>query len=179
MDKFSAHWDKLKTFYQVALIGTFSGAAEVLNTSQSALSRSIITLEKHIQVRLFERNSRGLILTRQGEILFETVKKINSELMQAQASLEEEENDPAGPIKISATSTFASLHLPLVMPELLKLYPKIQLSIYGSDVTLNLHSNEVDVVISPFIESDDSLIQTHLMTFHLKQIGRASCRERV
>ncbi|MDZ4323360.1 MAG: LysR family transcriptional regulator [Alphaproteobacteria bacterium] len=168
MDKFSAHWDKLRTFYQVASIGTFSGAAEVLNTSQSALSRSIITLEKHIQARLFERSPRGLILTRQGEVLFEAVRKINSELMQAQVSLEEEENDPAGPIKISATSSFASLHLPLIMPEFLQLYPKIQLSIYGSDVTLNLHSNEVDVVIAPFMDSDDSLIQAYLMTFHLK-----------
>lgn len=80
MNKFSAHWDKLRTFYQVISIGTFSGAAEVLNTSQSVLSRSIIILEKHIQTRLFERSPRGLVLTRQGEVLFEAVRKINSEI---------------------------------------------------------------------------------------------------
>ena len=114
MDKFNAHWDKLRTFYQIASAGTFSGAAEVLNTSQSALSRSIITLEKHIQARLFERNPRGLILTRQGEVLFEAVRKINSELMQAQIALEEEENDPAGPIKISAPLVLLPYTCPLL-----------------------------------------------------------------
>ena len=168
MDKFNAHWDKLRVFYQVATLKSFTEAAEVLNTSQSALSRSIMTLENYIQMCLFERTSRGLVLTRQGEILFETLRKINSELRQAQTSLEEEENEPAGFIRISATMGFASLHLPPIMSDFLQLYPKIQLSIYGSDIIPDLHSDEVDAVISPFIDSDDSLIQTYLTTFHLK-----------
>lgn len=168
MDKFNAHWDKLRIFYQVAAIGSFSGAAEVLNTSQSALSRSILTLEDYIQVRLFERVPRGLILTRQGEILFKTLKKITSELSQAQSFIEGEENEPVGFIRIAATAGFASLHLSALMPEFLELYPNIQLSIHGNDIIPNLHSDDVDAVISPFIDSDDSLIQTYLTTFHLK-----------
>lgn len=168
MDKFSAHWDKLRIFYQVATIGSFSKAAEVLNTSQSALSRSVNTLEHYVEARLFERVPRGLILTRHGEILFETLKKITSELRQAQNSLEEEENEPIGFIRIAATTSFASLYLPLIIPDFLQLYPKIQISIYGSDIMPNLHSEEVDAVISPFIAFDDSLIQTYLTTFHLK-----------
>lgn len=63
---------------------------------------------------------------------------------------------------------FASLHLPMIMSDFLQLYPKIQLSIYGSDILPDLHSDEVDAVISPFIDSDDSLIQNYLTTFHLK-----------
>ncbi|MBY0502171.1 MAG: LysR family transcriptional regulator [Alphaproteobacteria bacterium] len=168
MDRFNAHWDKLRTFYQVATVGNFSRAAEILNTSQSSLSRSIITLEEHIKIKLFERVSRGLILTRQGEILFESLKKITDELNQAQACLEEEENEPMGFIRVAATTGFAALHLSAIMPEFLQFYPKIQLSIYGNDIIPNLHSNEVDAVISPFIDSDDSLIQTYLTTFHLK-----------
>lgn len=168
MDKFNAHWDKLRIFYQVATIGSFSGAADVLNTSQSALSRSIGTLEDYVQARLFERVPRGLILTRQGEILFESLKKIITELKLAQASLEEEENEAVGFIRIAATAGFASLHLSTLMPEFLQRYPKIQLSIYGNDIIPSLHSDEVDAVIAPFIDSDDSLIQTYLTTFHLK-----------
>lgn len=168
MNKFNAHWDKLRVFYQVATIGNFCRAAEVLNTSQSALSRNIITLETYIQTRLFERLPRGLVLTRQGELLFEALKQMTSELSQAQAFIEEEENEPVGFIRISATAGFASLHLAVIMPDFLRLYPKIQLSIHGSDVLPDLHSDAVDVIISPFIDSDDSLIQTYLTTFHLK-----------
>lgn len=168
MDKFNAHWDKLRIFYQIAKIGSFNAAEEALNTSQSALSRSIGALENYIQTRLFERGPRGLVLTRQGEILFGAIERIISELAQAQIALEEEENVPTGPIRISATSGFASLHLSTIMPDFLQLYPKIQLSIYGSDIIPDLHSDEADALIAPFIEEDDSLIQTYLTTFHLK-----------
>lgn len=168
MDKFKNHWDKLRTFYQVAKVRSFSAAAENLNISQPALSRSINVLEEYLQMRLFERTSRGLVLTRQGEILFETVEKIVDELKSAQTSLEEEEQEPIGPIRIGSTAGFASLYLSVILPEFLIQYPKIQLSLYGNDVLPNLHSSEADAVISPFIEEDDSLIQTYLTTFHLK-----------
>lgn len=165
---FNAYWDKLRIFYEVAKAGSFNAASEVLNISQPALSRSISILENHIQTRLFERLPRGLALTRQGEILIETIKKMSSELVQAQIAFEEEENEPVGSIRIAATAGFASLHLSVIIPEFLNRFPKMQLSIYGSDIIPNLHSNEADVVIAPFIHSDESLIQTYLTTFHLK-----------
>lgn len=168
MNKFNGYWDKLRVFYQIATIGSFSSAAEILNTSQSSLSRTIGALEGHINVKLFERVPRGLVLTRQGEILFDSLKKVNAELNQVQSFLEEEENEPTGFIRVAATTGFAALHLSPIMPEFLELYPNIQLSIYGNDIIPNLHSDEVDAVISPFIEFDDSLLQTYLTTFHLK-----------
>lgn len=168
MNMFNAHWDKLRIFYQVAKIGSFSAAAEVLNISQSSLSRKINTLEDHIHTRLFERVVHGLVLTRQGQILFDAIHQIYAELDQAQISLEEEENEPVGHLRIAATAGFASLHLAPLIPDFIKLYPKIQISIYGNDIIPNLHSDEVDVAISPYIGSDDSLIQTYLTTFHLK-----------
>lgn len=168
MERFNGNWDKLRVFYQIAKIGSFNAASEILGISQPALSRSISLLESQIKVKLFERLPRGLALTRQGEVLFDTIEKINSDLAQTQVILEEEENEPIGSIRIAATSTFSSLYLSVMMPDFLKLYPKIQLSIFGSDLIPNLHSNEADAAISPFIDSDDSLIQTYLTTFHLK-----------
>lgn len=168
MEMFNAHWDKLRIFYQIATIGSFSGAAEILNTSQSALSRSIAILEEYLRIQLFERTPRGLVLTHLGEILFGSLKKINSELIQAQSSLEEAEKEPVGFIRIAGTTGFASMFLSTIIPDFLSLYPNIQISIYGSDTLPNLHSAEVDAVIYPFIDSDESLMQTYLTTFHLK-----------
>lgn len=168
MNKLNVNWDKLRLFYEIAKAGSFNAAAEALNISQPALSRSISILENQLQYRLFERLPRGLSLTRQGEVLLEATQKMFVEIENAIICLEEEEKEPVGSIRIAATTGFASTHLPLVLPEFLRDYPKIQLSIFGNDIVPSLHSNEADIVIAPFIESDDSLLQTYLTTFHLK-----------
>lgn len=178
MNLFNGHWDKLRVFYEVAKIGSFNAAAEVLNISQPALSRSIGILEDHIQIRLFERLPRGLALTRQGEVLLEAIKKMSSELENAGITIEEEETEPAGLIRIASTTGFSISYLSVVIPDFLKLYPKIRLSIFGSDLIPNLHTSETDVAISPFINSDDSLIQTYLTTFHLKLYASKSYLEK-
>ena len=167
-DKFHIHWDKLRLFHQIAKAGSFNAGAQTLNISQPALSRSIQILEKHLQVRLFERLADGLKLTRQGEILFDSVEKITGELALTQITLESEEKEPVGSLRIAATSGFASHYLTIILPEFLTKYPKIQLSIYCSDILPNLHSDEADAIISPFIKKDASLVQTYLTAFHLK-----------
>lgn len=165
---FQTHWDKLRLFHQIAKAGGFNAASETLNISQPALSRSIQILENHLQMKLFERHPSGLKLTRRGEIIFDTIDRMVSELAQTQITLEDEELVPKGSLRIAATSGFASQYLTNILPEFLNQYPQIQLSIYGNDILPDLHSDVADALISPFIEDDDSLIQTYLTTFHLK-----------
>jgi DNA-binding transcriptional LysR family regulator len=63
-------WDKLRVFHAAAEAGSFTHAADALNRSQSAISRQISGLEENLQVPLFHRHARGLILTEQGELGF-------------------------------------------------------------------------------------------------------------
>src|SRR5579875_248335 len=72
----SMDWDKLRVFHAVAEAGSFTHAGEVLNLSQSAVSRQISALEESLNVPLFHRHARGLILTEQGELLFRTVQDV-------------------------------------------------------------------------------------------------------
>ncbi len=168
MDKFHTHWDKLRIFHQVALVGSLKAAADVLNISQPALSRSIGLLEEYLNIQLFERRSRGLGLTRQGEIIFQATQKIVNQLDEAQAQLEEEEAEPVGSIKIGAPTGIASLYIAAMIPDFLKLYPRINISIDGSDVLPDIRNGEADVIISPRLEDDDQLIQTFINRFHMK-----------
>ena len=62
-----------KVFYEVAKAGNISKASKALMISQPAISKSISKLEEELGVRLFSRNSRGVMLTSEGEILFEHV----------------------------------------------------------------------------------------------------------
>ena len=68
-------WDKLRVFHAVAEAGSFTHAGEMLNLSQSAVSRQISALEASLKVPLFHRHARGLILTEQGELLYRTAHR--------------------------------------------------------------------------------------------------------
>jgi len=73
-------WDKLRIFHIVASAGSFTRAGEILGLSQSAVSRQIRTLENSLQTSLFNRHARGLILTDEGETLYETTKDVFSKI---------------------------------------------------------------------------------------------------
>ena len=73
-------WNKLKAFYDVALDKRISKASIKLNISQSAISRQIQDLELDLKTPIFIRHQKGVLLTEQGENLFNSVNfnKISS-----------------------------------------------------------------------------------------------------
>ena len=82
-------WDKLRVFHAVAEAGSFTHAGELLNLSQSAVSRQISALEESLSVPLFHRHARGLILTEQGELLFRTARDVFAKLSMAEGLISE------------------------------------------------------------------------------------------
>jgi DNA-binding transcriptional LysR family regulator len=77
-------WDKLRIFHAVADAGSFTHAGHELGLSQSAVSRQISALEDALNVPLFHRHARGLILTEQGEMLYRTAHEVFTKLTAAQ-----------------------------------------------------------------------------------------------
>lgn len=73
-------WDKAKTFYYVAHLGSFTKASEFLRISQPALSRQIQALERSLGSPLLLRKSRGVRASRKGEELLEIVEDTFSRL---------------------------------------------------------------------------------------------------
>ena len=63
-------WDKLRTFYFIAKAGGFTQAMPYLNLAQSTLSRTIQNLEAELDFPVFIRHRNGILLTKEGEILF-------------------------------------------------------------------------------------------------------------
>ena len=72
----SLDWDKVKTFHAAAETGSLTAASEQLDISQSAVSRQIAALEEQLDTPLFHRHARGLTLTEQGRILYETAHEM-------------------------------------------------------------------------------------------------------
>jgi DNA-binding transcriptional LysR family regulator len=158
------HWDKLRVFHAVAEAGSFTHAGETLNLSQSAVSRQISALEDSIQVSLFHRHARGLILTEQGELLYKTAHEVFAKLAMVESQLVESKEKPQGTLKITTTVAFGSTWLTPKLREFLELYPEIEVSVVLTDNELDLSMREADVAIRMGPPKQPDLIQRHLWT---------------
>lgn len=161
-------WDKLRVFHAVAEAGSFTHAGETLNLSQSAVSRQISALEESLNIPLFHRHARGLILTEQGELLFQTAREVFAKLAITEAQLTESREKAQGPLKITTTVAFGSLWLTPRIKEFLDLFPDISVTVVLQDTELDLAMREADVAIRMMPPKQPDLIQRHLMPMHYK-----------
>jgi len=156
-------WDKLRVFHAVAEAGSFTHAGETLNLSQSAVSRQISALEEALQVPLFHRHARGLILTEQGEALNRTVREVFAKLAMTEALLTESKEKPAGRLKVTTTVGFGSTWLAPRLQRFLDLYPDVTMTLLLDDLDLDLAMREADVAIRMHPPRQPELVQRHLM----------------
>jgi DNA-binding transcriptional LysR family regulator len=159
-------WDKLRVFHAVAEAGSFTHAGEVLNLSQSAVSRQISALEESLNLPLFHRHARGLILTEQGELLYKTARDVFSRLAMTEALLTESRERAQGPLKITTTVAFGSLWLTPRIKDFLDLYPDIAVTMVLFDGELDLAMREADVAIRMMPPRQPDLVQRHLLSMH-------------
>ena len=164
-------WDKLRVFHAVAEAGSFTHAGETLNLSQSAVSRQIQALEEALQVPLFHRHARGLILTEPGETLNRTVREVFAKLAMTEALLTESRERPAGRLKITSTTGFGSTWLAPRLNRFMALYPDVSVTLLLDDSDLDLAMREADVAVRMHPPRQPDLIQRHLASFGWRVCG--------
>ena len=152
-------WDKLRVFHAVAEAGSFTHASERLNLSQSAVSRQISSLEDSLSVSLFHRHARGLILTEQGEMLFDTAREIFAKLSMAEANLAVGRGEARGPLAINTTVGFGSTWLAPRIRRFIDAYPDIDVRLVLNDRGVDLSMREADVGIRLNRPQQQDLIQ--------------------
>jgi len=156
-------WDKLRVFHAVAEAGSFTHAGELLNLSQSAVSRQISALEESLNLPLFHRHARGLILTEQGELLYQTARDVFSRLAMTEALLTESRERAQGPLKITTTVAFGSLWLTPRIKDFLDSFPDITVTMVLFDGELDLAMREADIAIRMMPPRQPDLVQRHLL----------------
>ncbi len=156
-------WDKLRVFHAVAEAGSFTHAGDTLNLSQSAVSRQISALEEALQVPLFHRHARGLILTEQGESLNRTVREVFAKLAMTEALLTESKEKPVGRLKVTTTVGFGASWLAPRVQAFLDQYPDVTMTLILDDADLDLAMREADVAIRMHPPKQPDLVQRHLM----------------
>jgi len=120
---------KLKSFYTVAKLGSFSRAAESLFLTQPAVSAQIKDLEYEFKTKLFDRVGRKIKLTRAGETLISYSKRLLDLYEESQFAVNLLKEAMDGSVKISTSGTPGSRLLPLLISNFKGVYPDTDFSI--------------------------------------------------
>jgi DNA-binding transcriptional LysR family regulator len=161
-------WDKLRIFHAVADAGSLTHAGESLHLSQSAVSRQIRSLEESLNTTLFHRHARGLILTEQGELLFDATRVMNKRLEAAAARIRDSEEEVFGELKVTTTTGFGTLWLAPRLPKLYERYPELKIDLMLEERVLDLPMREADVAIRMKEPSQADLIRKRLMSIRMQ-----------
>ena len=161
-------WDKLRIFHAVADAGSLTHAGEALHLSQSAVSRQIRALEESLNTTLFHRHARGLILTEQGELLFDATRAMTKRLEAASARIRDSEEEVFGELRVTTTTGFGSLWLAPRLPKLYEKYPDLKIDLMLEERVLDLPMREADVAIRMKEPSQADLIRRRLMSVRMR-----------
>lgn len=164
----------LRNFVAVATVGSISKAAEVCYIAQPALSIQMRGLEEQLQVQLFERSNKGVILTAAGELLLERAVRILAQIEQAVGEVKESRLVPSGTVSIGMPLSIAKFIAAPLVEKALQLYPEIfiqVLEISSGYVPEMLIKGEVDLGIT-FKKMDEmGLVSEEMMRESLAVIA--------
>ena len=161
-------WDKLRVFHAVAAAGSLTHAGDVLHLSQSAVSRQIRALEDALGTTLFHRHARGLILTEQGELLFDATSSMSKRLDAASARIRDSEEEVLGQLRVTTTVGFGSLWLMPRLARLYQRYPDLNIDLMLEERVLDLPMREADVAVRMKEPTQADLVRKRLMTIRMQ-----------
>lgn len=161
--------DLYKIFCEVAKCESFSKAAKVLFMTQPAVSQAIMQLEEELGMRLFTRTPKGVILTNEGQILFEYANSAMNLISVGEKKLQESKNLMVGELKIGVGDTISRYFLLPYLEKFHNGYPNIKLKVVNRttlELCTLLKSGEVDIAICNLPIRDSSLEVKELMEIH-------------
>lgn len=148
----------LAYFETIAELGHLGRAAQKLNRSQPALTKSIQRLEESFGTRLFQRDGRRIKLTPVGELLQARGKVLQQSIAQTQREVRDFASGAVGNIRLGCAATMAEYLLPKLTSALLQRAPDITLKmVIGQDDLLreSLRSGQLDMIICALITDDE------------------------
>lgn len=106
------NWDEVRTAYQVARLGTVSGAAEVLGVHHATVIRHIDALEARLGVKLFQRHARGYTPTEAGTDLARVAQATEDQFNQLVGRLRGQGDSMTGELVVTSLDSLAPLMVP-------------------------------------------------------------------
>ncbi|NMM45507.1 LysR family transcriptional regulator [Rhodospirillaceae bacterium KN72] len=149
----------IAVFTAVVESGSFTGAAEKLGQSKSAISKQVTRLEQRLGAQLLARTTRRLHLTEIGQAFYERCRRIIAEAEEAELAVTHLQEIPRGKLRVSAPLSFGISHLAAALPDFMAANPELLVDIDFSDRRVDIIEEGFDMAIriTPRLE-DSSLI---------------------
>jgi LysR family transcriptional regulator, nitrogen assimilation regulatory protein len=165
---------QLRTFVQIAEVGTLTKAADRLHTAQPALSRQIRLLEEDLGVNLFERHGRGMVLTVAGQKLLERARVILRYIADTSMEVGSLTGALVGEITLGMPPSFAETYGTALIDEFLRRYPDVFFrveSALSGHLLEKLQRGEVDLAFLYNPSTIENLLVQPILSENLCLIG--------
>ncbi|TLP61439.1 LysR family transcriptional regulator [Parasedimentitalea maritima] len=140
------NWDEVRTAYQVARMGTVSGAAEVLGVHHATVIRHIDAIEARLGVKLFQRHARGYTATESGADLLRVAQATDDQFNQLVGRLKGQGDDVSGELVVTSLASFAHVLVP-VLKKFQDMHPGLIIRYLTGDRLFRLEYGEAHVAI--------------------------------
>ena len=150
--------DALNAFVAVADLRGFAPAARRLGLSRPAVTRLVAKLEARLGTRLLQRTTRKVALTDAGARYLERVRRILSDLAEAEGVAQADRSEPTGRLVVAAPNLFGRLHVAPLMCAYLARYPAVVGKLLLADRVVNLVEEGVDLAVRIGPLADSSLV---------------------
>lgn len=163
------NFEYYKTFYYVAKYKNLTKAAAAMGSNQPNVTRVMKLLESQLSAKLFIREARGIVLTKEGEDLYVHVETAFRELTNAQEEISAQSVDGTGTIEIGATETAIHHYLLDALRKFKAMYPRVRIRIHNHTtpaIFKRLANGSLDfaVLTSPF-EIGNPFVKKELFSF--------------
>jgi DNA-binding transcriptional LysR family regulator len=152
----------LDSFVAAADEASFSAAARRLGLTPAAVSKSVARLEAGLGVRLFQRSTRSLSLTAEGERLYRQIRLPWTEIGDALADLRQDAGKPAGTLKVAMAPAVGRMYFVPLLAGFLERYPDVVPDLHFDNRQVDLIAEGFDVAIGGGVELTDALVAREL-----------------
>ncbi|WP_299666881.1 LysR family transcriptional regulator [uncultured Ruegeria sp.] len=154
------NWDEVRTAYQVARMGTVSGAADVLGVHHATVIRHIDAIEARLGVKLFQRHARGYTPTEAGEDLLRVAQATEDQFNQLVGRMKGRGDDVSGELVVTSLASLAPLIVP-TLTEFQQSHPELIVRYLTGDRLFRLEYGEAHVAIRAGAAPDqpDNVVQ--------------------
>lgn len=153
---------------RVVQAGSFRAAAMQLGMPKTSVSRKVAELEDHLGVQLLRRTTRTLALTDAGAAFVEQAEGAITQLEAAEQAVSEQQRDPSGRLRVTATVTVGQVLLAPLLAEFLLAYPAVQVALHLTDRQVDLVSERFDVAFRIGELADSSLVAQRVGSSRLR-----------
>lgn len=150
------HISALRAFLQVARRESFSAASRDLNTAASVISRYVKELESDLGVRLFTRTTRKVALTEAGQNFLLRAEALLDDFDAMRESTQALHSQPSGRLRVTAPLALGQNILAPLLPEFMKRYPKLAVSLHLTNQVIDLVEEGCDLAVRFVAHLEDS-----------------------